>query len=86
MWGIPFMFKRLLTVPEEKTYGRLGEACSRNGARLFPKIRLADVLPIDNSGLSDELFAFALRSHFDFVIADDNQMPLFSVEIRRSIT
>jgi hypothetical protein len=74
------MFKRLLTVPEERTYDRLGEVCSRNGARLFPKARLADVLPIDHSGLSNQLFAFALRSHFDFVIADYNHMPLFSVE------
>jgi hypothetical protein len=38
------------------------------------------VLPIERSGLSGELFDFALRSHFDFIIADTDYRSLFAVE------
>jgi hypothetical protein len=74
------MFKRLLNSPEHMTYERLREACSRNGAEVFAKVRLADILPIENSGISDELFRFALQSHFDFVVADADHLPLFAIE------
>jgi hypothetical protein len=74
------MFKRILNFPEEATYDRLHESCARNGAQVFPKIRLADVLPVEGSGISDDLFRFALQSHFDFVVANLNHLPLFAVE------
>jgi hypothetical protein len=74
------MFKRLLNAPENMTNKRLREACSRNGAEVFAKVRLADVLRIENSGISDELYRFALQSHFDFVIADGDHLPLFAIE------
>jgi hypothetical protein len=74
------MFKPLLNNPEKKSFERLREVCSRNSAHVFAKVRVADVLPIENSGISDELFRFALQSHFDFVIADEQHVPLFTVE------
>jgi Protein of unknown function (DUF2726) len=74
------VFKQILSNPEQATYERLREACSRNSAQAFPKVRLADVLPIENSGISDDLFRFALQSHFDFVVADERHLPLFAVE------
>lgn len=74
------VFKRILTSPEQMTYERLREACSRNSAQIFAKVRLADVLPIENSGISGDLYRFALQSHFDFVIANERHLPLFAVE------
>lgn len=44
------------------------------------KIRLADVLRIEGSGIEDTLYTFALQSHFDFLICDARQDPLFAVE------
>jgi hypothetical protein len=74
------MFKRLLSDTEPETHVRLDQACARNSASVFAKMRVADVFPIEGSGISDELFKFALRSHFDFTVADSRHMPLFAVE------
>ena len=74
------MLKRILNRPEEKTYSLLRQGCEPWGANVFAKVRLADVLEVDNSGLSEADFGFALRSHFDFVITEDDFAPLFAVE------
>ncbi len=72
--------KAVLNLHEAATELRLREVCERNDARVFAKVRLADVLPIEGSGIPDREFEFALKSHFDFVIADDVHQPLFAVE------
>ncbi|WP_437785393.1 DUF2726 domain-containing protein [Sorangium sp. So ce1097] len=75
------MLKPLLVNEYEKvTDAVLQEACSRLGARVCPKVGLKDVLPIEDSGLSSELFRYALQAHFDFVVVNAKSMPLFAVE------
>ena len=74
------MLKRLLNGPELYTHERLTRACEENGASLFSKIRLADVLPIEQSGITSAEYKFSLQAHFDFVVADSDQQPLFAVE------
>ncbi|SRR5258706_10810534 len=74
------MLKRLLNNPERITYTRLCDACARHSAEVHTKVRLADVLPIERSGISDELYQFALQSHYDFVITERDHEPLFAVE------
>jgi hypothetical protein len=74
------MESRLLNVSEEKTFIRLLGVAEERAARVFPKMRIADVLPINNSGIDSDLFRFALQSHFDFVVASDGYTPLFAVE------
>ncbi len=74
------MLKRLLNRSEEATHSRLSRICQENMARVFSKVRVADVLPIEQSGLPGDEFGFALRSHFDFVVADTGHLPLFAVE------
>jgi len=74
------VIKKILNTPERTTHELLRDACSRNSAEVFAKIRVADILPIENSGISDDLFRFALQSHFDFVVGDAQQSPLFAVE------
>jgi len=56
------MLKRLLNRPEEVTYSRLREICERNEAHVHSKIRIKDVIETDNSGISDDLYQFALRA------------------------
>lgn len=74
------MFKPLLNRPEEITHLQLARACEQHGAMVFSKVRMADVLRIEASGLDDVLFRFALQAHFDFVVAGSDHMPLFAVE------
>ena len=73
-------FKRIFNYHEEQTYHRLQETCKRNRAGVYPKVRVGDILPIEGSGISDDLFSSALKSHFDFVVTDDSHNPLFVVE------
>ena len=72
--------KRLLNRSEEATNGVLRDLTEKWGAHTFPKVRVADVLPIENSGISNDSYGFALRSHFDFLVTDDDLQPLFVVE------
>ncbi|MBY0239667.1 MAG: DUF2726 domain-containing protein [Burkholderiaceae bacterium] len=74
------MNQRLLNGYEEVTYEALCHACRENGAKVFPKVRVADVLRLEGSGVASEHFSFGLRSHFDFVVTAENYDPLFSVE------
>jgi hypothetical protein len=70
----------LLNKYEEITYEKLKTLSVANDAHVFPKVRIADVLPISASGISKELFKFALQAHFDFIICDAHYNPLFAVE------
>lgn len=72
--------KKVLNSHEEVTHKRLSETCEQVDASVFAKIRLADVLPIENSGIDSQQYAFALRSHFDFLVTDLDHNPLFAVE------
>ncbi|MFX4303677.1 DUF2726 domain-containing protein [Alicyclobacillus tolerans] len=74
------MFKKIMNLSEAITYNQAQEICERNGAVAYPKVRLADILPIENSGISDELFKFALASHFDVIVTNREGYPLFAVE------
>ncbi|MFZ2754130.1 MAG: DUF2726 domain-containing protein, partial [Lysobacteraceae bacterium] len=74
------MNQRLLNHYEEITYGALTRVCESNGARVFPKVRVADVFPLQNSGIPPAHFTYGLRSHFDFLVTDHDYQPQFSVE------
>jgi hypothetical protein len=74
------MVKRILNRSEKQTEEQLSPLATGNGARIFSKIRVADVLEIENSGISAEAFTYALSAHFDFLICDKSDLPLFAVE------
>ncbi|SHK65975.1 DUF2726 domain-containing protein [Alicyclobacillus tolerans] len=74
------MLKKIMNLSEAITYKQTQEICERNGAVAYPKVRLADILPIENSGISDELFKFALASHFDVIVTNREGYPLSAVE------
>jgi hypothetical protein len=51
------------------------------GVRVVPKLRIADTLKIEGSGLSHEEYSYALTAHFDWVVADaKTTLPHFAVE------
>lgn len=50
------------------------------GYRIHPKVRLADVAPIEGSGIRSDLYSFALKSHFDFLACNESHDPVFVVE------
>jgi hypothetical protein len=72
--------KKIFNLAEKRTHRTLQEICEKNGAQVFPKMRVADVLKIEQSGISDREYRYALQAHFDFVIADASAQPLFAVE------
>lgn len=74
------MRQRLLNSYEAVTYDSLRTACEPNGAQVFPKVRVADVLRLDGSGISKAHFGYGLRAHFDFVVVTADNWPMFSVE------
>jgi hypothetical protein len=71
---------KLLNYSEELTFNRLREITSNEGAHVFPKVRVADVLNLPGNGLENDLFRFGLMAHFDFVVNNDKYEPLFAVE------
>jgi hypothetical protein len=72
--------KRLLNYEEELTNERLKDLCKKYGTHVFVKVRLADIFPVEGSGIREEAYRFALQSHLDFVITDKDLNPLFGVE------
>ena len=63
--------KRLVNHHEETALEELEALGSEYGYRISSKVRVADVLSIENSGIRQRLFSFALQSHLDFVAYDE---------------
>jgi Protein of unknown function (DUF2726) len=72
--------KRILNLSEAQTHESLRKVAEAWSAHVFPKVRMADVLRIENSGVDDSLYSFALKAHFDFVVTDQDFQPAFAVE------
>src|SRR6185503_17574285 len=78
-WSLT-MHKRLLNKSESVVDHKLAAVCKEWSARVHNKVRIADVLFIEDSGISGNDYSFALKSHFDFVVTDADYLPLFAVE------
>ena len=73
--------KRLLVNGyEEATHRILEDAASKSGARVFPKVRMADALDIERSGITPQQYSYALKAHFDFLVTTADYTPQFAVE------
>jgi len=72
------MLKKLSNASEMRIYSQITAVADRYGASVYQKVRVADV--IDISKLERPQGTYALQAHFDFVVADDSQRPLFAVE------
>lgn len=74
------VLKKIFNFHEEVTHKKLKDICDKYGASVHTKLRIADIFPIEKSGIPDIDYRFALQAHFDFVIVDSEHMPLFAVE------
>jgi hypothetical protein len=59
---------RLVNHYEEIAHGEIKAAADRWGLSVYPKVRVADVVPIDELGVVGEMKRYGLQSHFDFVV------------------
>jgi hypothetical protein len=59
----------------------LRRAADTWGADVSKKVRVADALVLDGSGISNEQYRYGLKAHFDFVVTEGNEsMSCFAVE------
>lgn len=65
---------------EESAYLLLEKALKNRNARVFPKVRIADALLIEKSGLSIEEYSYALKGHFDYLVEPKGQAVAFAIE------
>lgn len=72
--------KRIVNRQEEQTLRQIQEISRKYDYNVYIKIRLADVLPIEGSGIESDYYSFSLKSHFDFLVCDMRQDPLFAIE------
>jgi Protein of unknown function (DUF2726) len=73
--------KRISNSSERMTAERLREITQDHACVVFEKLRIADALAIDSSGLTSEEYGYALKAHFDFLVAQDSDtLALFAVE------
>jgi hypothetical protein len=65
--------KPLLNQGEGAVLEIAGVVCDATGTKAFAKFRIADAVRIDNSGISNELYSYALSAHFDVLVSKDNK-------------
>lgn len=70
----------LLNGYEKLTFKEIKKVTDEIGVSVYPKVRIADVLKIKDSGLSNDEYSYSLKAHFDFVICNSDDSPEFSVE------
>lgn len=73
------MLKRLSNRSEVYVHELLAAATTRHNAEIYRKVRIADVVDINDLS-SRDLGRFALMGHFDFVVTDRNHDPQFAIE------
>ena len=71
---------KVLNHTEENIFEILTDICLKHNCKIFTKVRVADIIIIQNSGIRNELYTYALSAHFDFLICDFSSFPLFAVE------
>ena len=74
------MLKKILNKTEKITHKQILDVCNNHNVSVYPKIRLADIFTIKNSGITNIEYKYALQAHFDFLIADSEENPLFAIE------
>ncbi|HMU22482.1 MAG TPA: DUF2726 domain-containing protein [Sphingorhabdus sp.] len=72
--------ERLINRSEEVVYRELGRIADDNGLRVLSKTRMSDVIDKGGKHLTQRVFDYFTRAHFDFVILDSAFRPLMVVE------
>jgi hypothetical protein len=73
----------LVNKSEATTNEELKKAASKYGALVYPKVRIADIVEINQKILTDkDEYSYALKAHFDFVITTGSELsPEFAIEV-----
>jgi len=72
-------FKKILNTGERAIYEITKEVAEKNEIEVFVKMRIADVIEIDRSGICNEEYSYALKAHFDVLVARAS-VPLMAIE------
>lgn len=65
---------------ESQTCQQAQGAAERYNAQVFPKVRVADCLDINQTPLTQRESRYALSAHFDFVVCSEHSDALFAIE------
>jgi hypothetical protein len=69
-------FRSLVNRGESAVLNIAQAVCKATGTEPFAKIRIADAIRIENSGISDTLYTYALTAHFDTLVSKNNKAYL----------
>lgn len=72
--------RQVLDRDERAVDQRLVPISQKHGARVFSKMRIADVINLDARHLTRRHREYGLMAHFDFVVADAALRPHFAIE------
>ena len=71
----------LLNAAEHRMLEELRILVEPHGADVWCKVGLKDAVDLNNSGISDENYSYAMRAHLDFVVTErSTSRILFAVE------
>lgn len=73
------MLKRFRNGSEHRIQQQIRQVIARHGAELHEKVRVADIVDIDKLDRRD-VGTYALQSHFDFVLVDEDQQAVLAIE------
>lgn len=73
------MLRKFRNFSEDRIQQQIRAVIGRHGAELHEKVRVADIVNIDMLDRR-ELGTYALQSHFDFVLVDENQHAVAAIE------
>ncbi|EMS96695.1 hypothetical protein H009_15763 [Agrobacterium tumefaciens str. Cherry 2E-2-2] len=73
------MLRKFRNHSEDRLQQQMRPAIERHGAELHEKVRVADVIDIKELK-NFRLGTYALQSHFDFVLIDEDHMPVVAIE------
>lgn len=71
---------RLVNRYEKIAYDEIKMVAERWGLSVYPKVRVADVISLDQVAAVGDLRRYGLQSHFDFVICRDEWDPIYAIE------
>jgi hypothetical protein len=72
--------KPIFNIGEARTFAIAEEVSKATGTRAFAKVRIADVVTIEKSGISDDLYRYALSAHFDVLVCKEDNLPYLAIE------
>ncbi len=71
--------KRIFNTGESATFRIAQQVAQALEVEVHAKLRVADAIHIERSGISNEEYSYALKAHFDVLVVRDN-LPVLAIE------